>query len=460
MHNDETQEVILASIELNTSTSAKILAIGDVHLGTRCAGLPEIVFESGFVESDLSPASALSAAVDLAIKNNVDGVVFAGDVVESTNARFEAIQSFEPNIERLLAAGIDVVAVAGNHDVEALPRIANIHGGFTLLGGGGQWQSHLITRGQKPLVEILGWSFAERRINYSPIAQLLAEPLPPAVDGIPRIGLIHADLDASGGHYAPIKQSELNQTGLDGWLLGHIHMPSLTNGSESPAGYPSGYLGSLVGLDPSETGPRGPWLITIQSNGDLQVKHHQVAPLRWEYLNLYVEGMADIEDLPDQILGLAEKKLRELEASGTAPRVLGLRVNVEGASPIFEAIGSYIEGRDWADLGRTIGDSFVFVNKIVNRMGLYLDLDEIAKGDHPAAIMARRVLSLEQNNDVAKDLLKTIQSDLKSLATHQRWLALNEHRDAHDPIEDEALRQILLEAGKSALNAMVQQGRA
>ena len=107
-----------------------------------------------------------------------------------------------------------------------------------------------------------------------------------------------------------------------------------------------------------------------------------------------------------------------------------------------------------------IGDSFVFVNKIVNRMGLYLDLDEIAKGDHPAAIMARRVLSLEQNNDVAKDLLKTIQSDLKSLATHQRWLALNEHRDAHDPIEDEALRQILLEAGKSALNAMVQQGRA
>ena len=92
MHNDETQEVILASIELNTSTSAKILAIGDVHLGTRCAGLPEIVFESGFVESDLSPASALSAAVDLAIKNNVDGVVFAGDVVESMICRDRTVE--------------------------------------------------------------------------------------------------------------------------------------------------------------------------------------------------------------------------------------------------------------------------------------------------------------------------------------------------------------------------------
>lgn len=443
---------------MNTSASAKILAIGDVHLGTRCSGLPDNVSEWGFNSSDFSPASALSAAVDLALKENVDGVLFAGDVVDSTNARFEAIQSLEPNIERLLDADIDVIAVAGNHDVEALPRIANIYGGFTLLGADGRWQSHVISRAEKPLVEILGWSFSERRINYSPVAQLLEEPLPQSQVNIPRIGLVHADLDASGGSYAPIKQSELNQTGLDGWLLGHIHKPSLTNESGSPASYPSGYLGSLVGLDPSETGPRGPWLISIPSGSDIQIEHHPIAPLRWEYLYINVQGINDPEDFPDLILSMAERKYRELAASGSAPRALGLRAIIEGASPVYEEIESYIEGRRWEQLSRTIEDSFVFINKVVNRMGLHIDLNDRAKGDHPVAIMARRVILLEQNNGPAKDLVKKIQTDLKPLATDPRWQDLNENRDAHDPIDDEALRLLLLEAGKSALNAMIGQG--
>jgi DNA repair protein SbcD/Mre11 len=443
---------------LNSPTSAKILAIGDVHLGIRCSGLPNNVSDWGAESRDFSPASALSAAVDLALKEKVDGVLFAGDVVDSTNARFEAIQSLEPNIERLLDAGIDVIAVAGNHDVEALPRIANIYSGFTLLGADGRWQSHVISRGEKPVAEILGWSFSERRINFSPVAQLLKEPLPRPEVNIPRIGLIHADLDASGGFYAPIKQSELNQTGLDGWLLGHIHKPSLTGGSDSPVGYPSGYLGSLVGLDPSEIGPRGPWLITILGGGDIKIEHHPIAPLRWEYLYINVEGINDPEDFPDRILSMAEAKYRELEASGFAPRALGLRAIIEGTSSIYEKIESYIEGRHGEQLSRTIGDGFVFINKIVNRMGLYIDLDDLAKGDHPAAIMAQRILLLEQNNDPAKDLVKKIQADLRGLATDPRWQPLNERRDAHDPIDDEALRLLLLEAGKSALSAMIGQG--
>src|SRR3546814_11087376 len=66
------------------------------------------------------------------------------------------------------------------------------------------------------------------------------------LSAIPRIGLLHADLDASGGHYAPIRQAELDSTGYDAWLLGHIHKPSLENLSASSGSRPSGYLGSLV----------------------------------------------------------------------------------------------------------------------------------------------------------------------------------------------------------------------
>jgi DNA repair protein SbcD/Mre11 len=444
---------------VNGSNSIRILAIGDVHLGTRCSGLPEIVFDAGLEPSDLSPASALTGAVEFALEKKVDAVVFAGDVVESTNARFEAIRSLEPNIETLLDAGIDVVAVAGNHDVNALPRIAQLYDKFNLLGVGGHWQSHVISRGDVPLVEILGWSFGERRIDFSPIAQLLDEPLPALQEGIPRIGLVHADLDASGGSYAPIKQSELDQTGLDAWLLGHIHKPSLTTEPNSKNGVPSGYLGSLVGLDPSETGPHGPWLISVLENGEIQIEHIPIAPVRWEYLAVNVDEITDFEDLPDQIYSLAEQKYQELEKLGFVPQALGLRVIVEGASPIYQELETYIDGRAWAQIGRTIGESFVFINKVVNRMGLHINLEELANGDHPAAILARQVISLQQNDDRAKGLIQSVQMDLKSVAANRRWQHLTEHRDAKDPIEDEALRQILLEVGKSALNAMVRQGQ-
>ena len=206
---------------------AAILAIGDVHLGTACSGVPDEISSWGLDPGELTPAAALKLSIDFAIEQKLDAVLFAGDVVESTNARFEAMLPLEEGIRRLLDAGIQVIAVAGNHDVEALPRLAALIDGFTLLGAGGRWESRAITKNKAPVAEVIGWSFGERFVRQSPVAQLLAEPLEKPSSPIPRIGLLHADLDASGGHYAPIRQAELDNTGYDAWLLGHIHKPSL-----------------------------------------------------------------------------------------------------------------------------------------------------------------------------------------------------------------------------------------
>ena len=153
--------------------------------------------------------------MDLAIKEQVSAVLFAGDVVESTNARFEALPPLERCIGRLLDAGIEVIAVAGNHDVEALPRLASMLEGIVLLGAGGKRESRTIEKDGKPVAEVIGWSFGERHVRQSPVESLLAEPLAPSAGSIPRIGLLHADLDASGGTYAPVRQAELDNCGFD-----------------------------------------------------------------------------------------------------------------------------------------------------------------------------------------------------------------------------------------------------
>ena len=435
--------------------SYAILAIGDVHLGTSCSGVPDVVSSWGIDLKELTPAAALKLSADFPIEQEVDAVLFAGDVVESTNARFEAMPPLEECIRRLQDAGIEVIAIAGNHDVEALPRLVSLLDGFTLLGAGGRWESRAVTKNKVPVAEIIGWSFGERFVRQSPVAQLLSEPLEPTSTPVPRIGLLHADLNASGGHYAPIRQVELDDTGYDAWLLGHIHRPSIESLSARADSSPSGYLGSLVGLDPSETGPHGPWLLRVRDEGGLHLEHVPLAPLRWEQVSISVEGLEHIEDVADRLLGQAVDFVRRIGQSGSPPRALGLCARLTGTSACHEDIGKRIAAGEWKDLGRVVDGTAVFFTQIIAAMTPGQDLAEIAKGDDPAALMARRLVVLGQDNDQSKDLLEQARAALIDVARDERWSPVDEHRNATDPLSEEALREVLMRSGMIALNAML-----
>ena len=437
---------------------AAILAIGDVHLGTHCSGVADVVSSWGIDPNALTPAAALKRAADFAIERQVDAVLFAGDVVESANARFEAMPPLEQCVRRLVAAGIEVIAVAGNHDVEALPRMASLVDGFTLLGAGGRWGSQTITRNEAPVAEIVGWSFGERFVRQSPVAQLLSEPLEALSSGVPRIGLLHADLDASGGYYAPIRRAELDDTGYDAWLLGHIHKPSIDSLSAGTDSRPAGYLGSLVGLDPSETGPHGPWLLTLRVGGGLQLEQVPLAPLRWEPVSISIDGLEHVDDVADRLLYEAGRRVGRIREDGLLPRALGLRARLTGTSPCHEAVVTRIAGGEWKDLARDVDGAVVFFNKITAAMTPRLDLAEMAQGDDPAALMAQRLLILERDDDRSRALLEQAHAALDGVARDERWSVVNEHRNAADPpLSDTALRELLQRSGMMALNAMVSQ---
>jgi len=436
--------------------NAQILAIGDVHLGTACSGLPDGFSGWGVDPADLTPAAALRAAVDFAIDRHVDAVLFAGDVVESTNARFEAMLPLEEGVRRLLDSGIEVIAVAGNHDVEALPRLAALIEGFTLLGAGGCWEAITLSRAETPIAEVVGWSFGERHVRQSPLALLLAEPLPPPSSAIPRIGLLHCDLGASGGGYAPIRQSELDDTGFDAWLLGHIHKPSLEGLSISVGGArPSGYLGSLVGLDPSEMGPHGPWLLNTSKEVGINLEHVPLAPLRWEQLSVPMDGIDHVEDVEDRLLAEAQRLAQALAQHSPSPRVLGLRVRLTGSSSAYDDIRKWIDAVGWNSMVRKTEDTIIFFNRIYDAMDLHRDLEEIAPGNDPAALLARRLLLLERGDEQSREFLDQARQRLGRIARQDVWNPVQEHRNATDPVSDDALRDVLMRAGKAALNEML-----
>jgi len=444
-----------------------LLAIGDVHLGTRPSGLPAELADLGRGGDAITPAAALAAAVERAVAEGVDGVLFAGDVVESTNARFEAFRPLEAAVRHLAEAEIPVLAVAGNHDGEALPRLADRIEGFRLLGAGGRWEIHRLEGAGGGAAEVLGWSFPEARVSTSPVAELLRRRPPPPAPGVARIGLLHGDLDASGGAYAPFRRRELEDARLDAWLLGHIHAPSLGRfgGGAGPGATPCGYLGSLLPLDPTETGLHGPWRVRVHPGGRVETEPLPNGLLRWERLEVGVpegaEASGDVDAVADAILDAAAARARELRDAGEDAAVLGVRARLVGRTRRYEALRRWIEDSGWQGrLVREVGDTTVFVEAVSDGLTLAVDLETLARGDDPPALLARKLLALESGGEPRRALLEAAREALRPAAGEPVWQPLAETRDAGDPLADEALAGLLRQSGIAMLDALLAQRRS
>jgi exonuclease SbcD len=440
---------------MSTTPEVHLLAIGDVHLGTRPGSLPEDLADVGLGVEELTPEAALAIAVDRAIELKVHAVLFAGDLVESTNARFEAMRPLERAVAKLQRASIPAIAVVGNHDVEALPRLVTRIPGLEIVGAGGKWQARTIEVGGQPAAEIVGWSFPKLRVSTSPVAELIAEPLPKS--DLPRIGLLHGDLDASGGHYAPFTSTELRDAGLDAWLLGHIHKPSF--GDDNAVGVPSGYLGSLLGLSPKETGPHGPWLIKVAGTGAITHEQLPLSPLRWRHIELAIEEGDSTDDIGDKVSRAAETEARKLDGAGCAPRALGLRIELIGRTGDLPAVRKWCEDERWQIPTVWVADSVVFVNRVSQALEPAYDLIELALGDDPLALMAKKMLVLKTAGAQRDGLLADARIAMQGTADHQAFSELDERRDAESPLSEATLIETLTWAGTRALDDLVAQRR-
>ncbi len=137
---------------------ARLLFVGDIHLGRRPSRLPADLDFYALLPSDLTPEAAFRSLVDHAIAGGVDAVVLAGDVVDGLDDRFEAYAHLKAGVVRLIDAGVPLFAVAGNHDVEALPRLAAQIEGFRLIGEGGVWEALPFRSVGGETLCSLGWS--------------------------------------------------------------------------------------------------------------------------------------------------------------------------------------------------------------------------------------------------------------------------------------------------------------
>ena len=416
----------------------KILAVGDMHLGRTPSRLPPQLHAP-----ELGPAEAWNRTVAAALDHDVKAVLLAGDVVDHDDDFFEAYRALESGVKTLADAGVDVAGVAGNHDVKVLPRLARHIPRFRLLGEGGRWESCRIDDGGDA-VTIWGWSFPQARVLESPLEGSRPDPAP----GI-NLGLLHCDRDAGpDSSYAPVTRQELERAGLDGWLLGHIHKPDALT-----AASPSGYLGSLTGLDRGESGPRGPWMMTVADGRVAEVEHLPLAPLRWEALEVDLEGIGDPFQTRERLLAAVRGLDERMASLPAAPNAVGLSVSLAGRTGFGNAALDQLSPDDRDEtLAGAAGTRYFIVSAGLDTRP-EIDLADLAKRGDPVGLLAARLMWLDRpEGDAERDrLVDKARRALREQSEQSVWRDLAGGGDATEPV------RWLRQAGHRALDRLLGQ---
>jgi hypothetical protein len=411
----------------------KLLAAGDIHLGRALSGV------SADQTSRLSPAVAWNRLVDTALALGVDGLLLTGDVVDRDRVFFEAYGLLAEGVGRLASASIPVIAIAGNHDVAALPQLSDALGNaehFRLLGRDGCWESCELRDKEGHTTTIVGWSFPAPHHSASPLAESPALP-----SGSDVIGLLHTDLDVAGSPYAPVRRTELQATGIPIWLLGHMHIPTPLDGSNIY------YTGSLQGLDRSENGAHGAILLE-RSNGSWHLSRIPIAPLRYETLGPFLpEAFAD-QATAARTLATALQVLRD-EDDAVTTVVATLLIegrSTESAATFRQRLGELV-GREQA-----LSSITLLLHRITCRLSPVADLGQLSQGRDLCARLAQLILLLQEGStSIPQDMHDLAEAVMKTLNSEPLL------RDSIDPLPLEDASSHLLQAAQDLLHALLDQ---
>lgn len=365
---------------------ACVLCTGDLHIGRRASKAPWDDGGTGFSCSDI-----WQDIVAAAISRQVDLVAISGDIIDRDNRFLESVGAFERGLKRLAHAGIPTVAVGGNHDWESLPLLAeSLAGtGFQLVGQRGAWERAAIVVNGVPALWIEGWSFPSLHVETSPLA---GHEIVAPTDGLPLIGMLHADLDQLASPHGPVSFAELQRAPVSFWLLGHVHAPLLRQDGGVPVLYP----GSPLAMDFGELGLHGVWIVDLGPGTAPSFTRVALSPIRYLIIDVDVSEVRSQLDMQSQLLHAIRQRIRTEThgADGDALRFAACRIRLTGYTEHYGSLDGWCQV-DASDLSNQIDQVAYAVDSITNAARPALDLRSMAQFNNPPGILARLLLAIE-----------------------------------------------------------------
>ncbi|NBB85159.1 MAG: DNA repair exonuclease [Bacteroidetes bacterium] len=420
--------------------SIRLLCTGDVHLGRRPTQVP--------AAEALTVERVWQACVHAAIQEAVDAVVLTGDLIDRENRYFEAIGPLLQGLRQLAAADIPVYAVAGNHDFDTLPGVQTFDGeGAHLLGVDGVWTQQPLQKDGATVATLTGWSFPRQHVDQSPLRSFER----PATDR-PVIGVLHADAGTAQSRYAPVSHQALQQSGVDLWLLGHIHRPQTLELPGTQVLYP----GSLQPLDPGEQGAHGPWIIEVPTQGPATLTQRPLATLRYAEVAVSLDGCTTADEIRRQTTHAVEDALAAHVAEQEPLRHLRCRLRLDGRTPLHRTVDDRVAALA-PDLSVMNGSATATVERVSVATRPVHDLRALAQGSDPPAVLAQLLLAVEEGREVEglAALKARLSQALRRLRRSARYQPLRQDEDFALEAEAGTPRELLQRQGLLLLDELL-----
>ncbi|MDO1605636.1 DNA repair exonuclease [Lactobacillus sp. YT155] len=336
----------------------KFIHAADTHLGHLFQGVKRIStdLQEEFKESTFN---AFEVVIQTAIEQQVDFLVLAGDEYDRHKRSLKEQNFLREQFLKLQEHEIDVFIIYGNHDylVEESTFIEfpeNVH----VFGENVSTVDLQTKAGEK--VAVSGFSYKQQHVFKDYVTDFPSK----ISDQDYHIGMYHGMPGTLSKDYAPFDIQEMITKGYDYWALGHIHDAGIIN--QNP---PIVYSGDIQGLNRTETGEKGFYLVEMK-DGKTTQEFISSQIFIWDEINAMMEPGFTIDDIKNAVVQAAE----ELK-----PNTL-ISINLDNVQCLANEVQNQIEDGEFLPYIQTyLNNQQIYAYKvktIYRNETLFEDMDE------------------------------------------------------------------------------------
>lgn len=356
----------------------RFIHAADLHLDAPFGGIDA---QDSRVRDALAASTydALESLVAVCIERGADFLVISGDIYNQAERRVRSQLAFAKAAATLDHAGIRVFVVHGNHDPSsgwtggiAMPSNVTVFADDRV-------ERHPVERDGEELCAVYGRSF-RRAAETSNLATGFRREVSDRI----AVGVLHTNVGGRPGYddYAPCTLDDLRAAGMDYWALGHIHKPEVI--SRDPWAV---YAGCPQGLDPTQSGPRGCYEVSID-DGVVSAEFLPLASIQWQQAESDLSAATSLDDVREAIASAVDSALAESRVPVVVRLDLTGRSEVHAQLQAPGALSALVEDAREEALGL---DPWVWLDRVRDRTRPAIDLEALRSADEFTGDVVRLV---------------------------------------------------------------------